>query len=73
VTDVTFDRLLTAAELAEKLGMSVRWVHAHTANEEIPHVRFGRIPRYRLDRVIAWLEKNERGGREMSRERAPAK
>jgi predicted DNA-binding transcriptional regulator AlpA len=40
VTDVTFDRLLTAAELAEKLGMSVRWVHAHTANEEIPHVRF---------------------------------
>jgi hypothetical protein len=47
--------------------MSVRWVHAHTANDDIPHLRFGRIPRYRLERVVTWLEEQERGGRELNR------
>jgi excisionase family DNA binding protein len=60
------DRLLTAAELAEMLGVKERWVRSHTVNGDIPHFRLGRYPRYRLDRVLAWLEQQERGGRRVA-------
>lgn len=59
----TSGRLLDARELAELLHVSPRWVRSHTGPADgIPHFRLGRFPRYRLDRVQAWLEEQERGG-----------
>jgi excisionase family DNA binding protein len=64
VADMAFveDRLLTAAELAEVLNVTPHWIRRHTANGDIPHLRLGKYPRYRLSRVLAWLEDQERGG-----------
>ena len=56
------DRLLTADELAVFLNVKPRWVRLHTTNNDLPHFKLGRYPRYRLSRVLAWLEDQERGG-----------
>ena len=56
------DRLLDAKELAAFLNVTPRWVREHTANGDLPHFRLGRYPRYRLEKVLAWLESQERGG-----------
>ncbi len=66
----TDDRLLTAAELAEILNVSPRWVRLHTSNGDLPHFRLGRYPRYRLSRVLEYLEENERGGQSTARSRS---
>jgi hypothetical protein len=57
------DRLLDAAELAEILNVKPRWIRTHTTNGDLPHFKLGKYPRYRLERVLAWLEECERGGR----------
>jgi len=64
VPDVTpnEDRLLTADELAEFLNVKPRWVRLHTTNDDLPHFKLGRYQRYRLSRVLEWLEDQERGG-----------
>lgn len=56
------DRLLTGDEVAELLHVTPRWIRQHTANGDLPHFKLGRYPRYRLDRVLAWLEEQEHGG-----------
>jgi excisionase family DNA binding protein len=56
------DRLLTAEEVAEILNVKPRWVRYHTDQDNIPHFKLGRYHRYRLERVLAWLEEQERGG-----------
>jgi hypothetical protein len=59
----TPDRLLDARELAELLHVTPRWIRSHTGPADgIPHFRLGKFPRYRLDRVLAWLEEQEQGG-----------
>jgi len=65
---VTTDRLLTAAELAEMLNVSPHWVrrHTHARANGIPHFRLGKYPRYKLDRVQEWLERQERGARRVA-------
>jgi excisionase family DNA binding protein len=40
------DRLLTADELAERLGMKTEWVWAQARAGRIPHVRLGRYRRF---------------------------
>jgi hypothetical protein len=69
VADVALneDRLLTADELAVFLNVKPRWVRLHTTNNDLPHFRLGRYPRYRLSRVLEWLEDQERGGALTSR------
>jgi len=55
-------RLLTADEVAEKLGTTKRWVYAETRASRIPHVRLGpRYVRYREQAIDAWLASIERG------------
>jgi excisionase family DNA binding protein len=44
------DRLLTADELAELLGMKTEWVWAQARAGRIPHVRLGRYRRFRESR-----------------------
>jgi excisionase family DNA binding protein len=39
------DRLLTAEEIAERLGVKTQWVWAQARAGRIPHVRLGRYRR----------------------------
>lgn len=55
------DRLLTADELGERLGMKTEWVWAQ-ARGPIPHVRLGRYRRFRESAVEEWLREIESGG-----------
>jgi excisionase family DNA binding protein len=56
------DRLLTADELAQRLGMKTEWVWAQARAGRIPHVRLGRYRRFRESAVEEWLREIETGG-----------
>ena len=56
------EKLLTADELAERLGMKTEWVWAQARAGRIPHVRLGRYRRFRESAVEAWLHDLETGG-----------
>jgi excisionase family DNA binding protein len=56
------DRLLSAEEVAERLGMRTDWVWAQARAGRIPHVRLGRYRRFREAAVEAWLRDLETGG-----------
>jgi excisionase family DNA binding protein len=56
------DRLLTADEIAERLGMKTEWVWAQARAGRIPHVRLGRYRRFRESAVEDWLRELESGG-----------
>jgi excisionase family DNA binding protein len=56
------ERLLTAAEVAERLAVPVGWVREHTRSGAIPHIRLGRYIRYVDDDVDAWVESLKAGG-----------
>ena len=56
------DRLLTAEEVAERLGMRIDWVWAQARADRIPHVRLGRYRRFRESAIDAWLQELETGG-----------
>jgi excisionase family DNA binding protein len=50
------DRLLTADEVADRLGEPTSWVRESVRSGAIPHVRLGRYVRFDLADVEAWLE-----------------
>lgn len=56
------DRLLTAEEIAERLGMRTDWVWAQARAGRIPHVRLGRYRRFRESAIEAWVSELETGG-----------
>jgi excisionase family DNA binding protein len=56
------DRLLVAAEVADMLAVTERWVREHTRSGLIPCVRLGKYVRYRADTVLAWVAEQETGG-----------
>ena len=47
--------LLTAQEVAERLGVSKDWVWAQARAGAIPHVRLGRYRRFRAEAIEAWI------------------
>lgn len=51
--------LMTAAEVAELLGVPVSWVYEQSRRGRIPTVTLGRYRRYRLEAIEAWLEELE--------------
>lgn len=55
------ERLLDAAEVAERLNVPETWVRAETRAGRMPHIALGRYRRYDWSAVIAWLE-DCRGG-----------
>jgi excisionase family DNA binding protein len=59
---VGVDKLLTADELAERLGMKAEWVWAQARAGRIPHLRLGRYRRFRESAVEEWLCEIETGG-----------
>ena len=52
-------RLLTAEEVAERLGMTKDWVWAQARAGRIPHVQLGRYRRFREDALDEWLAELE--------------
>lgn len=55
------DRLLTADDVAEMLGVPKSWVYAASRKGELPTVTLGRYRRYRREAVDAWIRSQERG------------
>lgn len=54
-------RLLTADELASRLGVQPSWVNKAARANHIPHVRIGRYRRFRWPDIEAWLEEQRLG------------
>ena len=52
-------RLLTADEVAERLGVTKDWVWAQARAGRIPHVQLGRYRRFREEALERWLEEFE--------------
>jgi excisionase family DNA binding protein len=55
------EKLLTAAEIAERLNVPESWVRAETRAGRIPHLPLGRYRRYDWAAVAAWLEEQRAG------------
>jgi excisionase family DNA binding protein len=55
------DRLLSAGQVAGKIGMTTDFVYALTRRDAIPYLRFGRTLRFRAEAIDRWLEESERG------------
>lgn len=54
-------RLLTADEVASRLGVQTSWVSKAARANRIPHVCVGRYRRFRWPDIEAWLEDQRRG------------
>ena len=55
------ERLLTAAEVAERLSVPESWVRAETRAGRMPHLELGRYRRYDWPAVVSWLEEQRAG------------
>jgi excisionase family DNA binding protein len=53
--------LLSAAELAQRLGTSRRWVYAQVDQHGLPAYRFGRTLAFEQQAVQAWLDSQRVG------------
>jgi excisionase family DNA binding protein len=53
-------RLLTAAEVAERLGVPRSWVYEQSRRGLIPTVALGRYRRFRAEAIAAFVERLER-------------
>jgi len=51
--------LLTAAEVAELLGVPKSWVYEQSRRGRIPTVTLGRYRRYRREAIDAWVREIE--------------
>jgi excisionase family DNA binding protein len=49
-------QLLTVPDLSEYLHIKEKTIYAKVESLEIPHYRIGRLIRFRLDEIDAWLE-----------------
>jgi excisionase family DNA binding protein len=54
-------RLLTAEEVAGRLGVLPSWVNKAARANRIPHVRVGRYRRFRWPDIEMWLEDQRAG------------
>jgi excisionase family DNA binding protein len=54
-------RLLTAEEVASRLGVQTSWVSKAARANRIPHICVGRYRRFRWPDIEAWLEGQRRG------------
>ena len=53
--------LLTARELADRLGMTTRWVYLQVEQHELPAYQLGRALRFDWSAVLRWLESRRIG------------
>ncbi len=54
--------LLTPEQAAKDLAISPRKLWALTKSGEIRHIRIGRLVRYSLDDLRAWIDERKEGG-----------
>ena len=52
--------LLTAQDVADRLGVAPSWVWAQARAGRIPHIRLGRYCRFREEALEAWITQLER-------------
>jgi len=52
-------RLLKAAQVAKRLGLSVQYIRTLTSRKAIPHYKIGSAVRYDLKKVKQWLKSKE--------------
>lgn len=64
-------RLLTADDVAERLGVTKGWVWAQARAGRIPHVQLGRYQRFREEALERWLEELETGNAPNGRTERP--
>jgi len=50
------ERLLTLQQVAEYLSVSPKTVRRWLSGKRLPHVRLGRVLRFRQDEVLRWIE-----------------
>ena len=50
------DRLYDVQELAEYLSVSTQWVYERVQLKEIPHIKVGKLLRFRKSDIITWLD-----------------
>jgi excisionase family DNA binding protein len=53
------DRLLTAEDVAGRIGMTPAFVYKLCREGRIPHLRFGRSIRFRWESVERWMDEQE--------------
>jgi excisionase family DNA binding protein len=53
--------LLTADQVAQKLGVPKTWVYEQSRRGRIPTVTLGRYRRYRAEAIARWVEALETG------------
>ncbi len=49
-------KLLTISDISKYLNIKTKTLYAKVEAGEIPHYRIGRLVRFRLDEIDAWLE-----------------
>jgi excisionase family DNA binding protein len=54
--------LWTAEEVAERLGVKLRWVHRAMELRRLPFVKVGRLVRFKPEAIEAWIEANSHDG-----------
>lgn len=64
--------LMTAAEVAELLGVPKSWVYEQSRRGRIPTVTLGRYRRYRREAIEAWVEGIELQSGGVPRQPVPA-
>jgi len=50
------ERMLTAREIADTLGVHENWVYDRAATGELPSYKFGGNRRFRPSEVEAWID-----------------
>lgn len=55
-------RLVGRSEVAAYCGMTERWILRAVAEGRIPNVKIGRLVRFDLDAIDAWIDTLARGG-----------
>lgn len=62
--------LLTAAEVADLLGVPTSWVYEQSRRGRIPTVTLGRYRRYRREAIERWLDELEVGEGDRGQDRS---
>lgn len=57
MTDSETDIVVGTRRLAERLGVSDRWVRQQVRARTIPHVRAGRQPVFSVEAVTNWMRR----------------
>jgi len=55
------DRLLIAEEVAERLRVTVGWVHEMARREEMPSLKLGKFRRFSSEAIEEWLREHQVG------------